>query len=227
MSPKKILVIGVGRFGSALVDALWRARAEVVVVDPKAEAVDAIKDRTSHAFVGDGTDPRVLEGLAADLDVAVVTFGMAFESTVLAAATLRRLGVPYIVARVETARQAEILETVGAHRVIQLEAEMGGRLARDIVSPVASDLLDLVDEYRVVPWIAGGPLVGQSLADAQLRNRFELTVLGYRRPGDAATPGRPPLVMATPGYVITEGDVLLLAGEQRHVDQFLAREGRG
>lgn len=227
MNDKKILVIGVGRFGTALVEMLWRGRAEVVVVDTSAEAVEAVKDRTSHAFVGDGTHPKVLEGLAADVDIAVVTFGVAFESTVLAVAMLRRLGVPYIVARVETARQAEILDTIGAHRVIQLEAEMGARIARDILSPVASDLLDLVDEYRIVPWVAQGPLVGMSLADAHLRRRFELTVLGYRRPGDAGGPGRSPLVVATPDYVIAAGDTLLLVGEQRQVDEFLAGEGRG
>lgn len=225
MTAKKVLVIGVGRFGTALVETLWKGRAEVVVVDTKPEAVEAVKDRTSYAFVGDGTDPKVLEGLASDVDLAVVTFGMAFESTVLAVATLSRLKVPYVVARVETARQAEILDTIGAHRVVQLEAETGARIARDILSPVESDLLDLADEFRILPWVAHGPLVGKSLAEAHLRRQYELTVLGYRRKG-ADGAARSPLVVATPDYVISEGDTLLLVGEQRHVDAFLAGEGR-
>jgi trk system potassium uptake protein TrkA len=227
MNARKVLVIGVGRFGTALVEVLWRGRAEVVVVDTSPQAVESVKDRTSHAFVGDGTDPKVLEGLAADVDIAVVTFGVAFESTVLAVATLRRLHVPYIVARVETGRQAEILDTIGAHRVIQLEAEMGERVARDLLSPVASDLLDLADEYRIVPWVARGPLVGKSLAEAHLRQRFELTVLGYRRAGGAGDSQRSALVVATPEYVIGAGDTLLLVGEQKNVDAFLGGEGRG
>ncbi|HUG54899.1 MAG TPA: TrkA family potassium uptake protein [Vicinamibacteria bacterium] len=225
MKAKKVLVIGVGRFGTALVETLWRGRAEVVAVDTNADAVEAIKDRTSHAFVGDGTDPRVLEGLASDVDIAVVTFGMAFESTVLAVATLGRLDVPYIVARVETARQAEIMEKIGAHRVVQLEAEMGGRIGRDILSPVESDLLDLADEYRIVPWVAHGPLVGRSLAEAHLRQRYALTVLGYRKAGENGRE-RSPLVVATPEYVIGDGDTLLLVGEQKQVDEFLAGDGR-
>ena len=222
---RKVLVIGVGQFGAALVDTLWRGRAEVVVVDASAEAVEAVKERTSHAFVGDGTDPKVLEGLSSDVDVAVVTFGMSFESAVLAVATLRRLGVPYIVARAETARHAEILETIGAHRVVQLEVEMGGRIARDLLSPVESDLLAFADEYRIVPWVAHGPLVGKSLSDVHLRKRWGLTVLGYRR-GDGTGGGRAPLVVATPEYVITAGDTLLIVGERREVNAFLAAEGQ-
>jgi trk system potassium uptake protein TrkA len=225
MGAKRVLVIGVGRFGTALVETLWRGGAEVVVVDASQEAVDSLKDRTSHAFVGDGTNPTVLEGLTVDVDVAVVTFGMAFEATVLAVATLRRLKVPYIVARAETPRRAEILETVGAHRVVQIEAEAGGRLGRDLLTPVASELLDLADEYRVVPWVARGTLVGRTLAEAGLRRRYDLTVLGYRRPSEGA--GRSRLVVAKADYVIAEGDTLLIVGEEKHVEEFLAQEGRG
>lgn len=225
MVSKKILVIGVGRFGTALVETLWRGRAEVVAVDTSPESVDAVKDRTSHAFVGDGTDAAVLEGLAADVDVAVVTFGMAFEATVMAVATLRRLDVPYIVARAETRRQSEILEKIGAHRVVQIETEMGGRIGRDLLSPVESDLLDLADEYRIVPWVAHGPLVGKSLAEAHLRKRFELTVLGYRSAGPEGA-ARSPLVVASPEYVVRDGDTLLLVGEQANLEAFFAGDGR-
>lgn len=227
MRAKKVLVIGVGRFGSALVEALWRNRAEVVAVDSDAQAIDSVKDRTSHAFVGNGTDPRVLEGLSEAVDVAVVTFGMAFESTVLAVATLARLGVSYVVARAETPRQADILETVGAHRVLQVEAEMGHRLARDLVSPVASELLDLVDDYRVVPWPAQGALVGKTLAEADLRRRHELSVLGFRRAaGPGSGEGRPRLAIPTPDYVISAGDTLLLVGDEERLEAFLSGEGR-
>lgn len=227
MSPKRVLVIGLGRFGTALVETLWAAGAEVVVVDSAQEAVDAVQDRTSHAFLGDGTNPDVIKGLSADVDVAVVAFGMAFEATVLAVATLRRLGVRYIVARAETPRRAEILQSVGAHRVTQIEAEAGGRLGRDIVSPVASELLELADDYRVVPWVADGPLVGKSLAEADLRRRYELSVLGYRRPSGGQGVDRPRLVVATSDYRIAAGDTLLIVGEEKRVEEFLEKEGRG
>ena len=225
MRVKRVLVVGVGRFGTALVEALWRGRAEVVAIDAQSSAVEAIKERSSHAFVGDATDVKVLEGIgAADFDAVVITFGMAFEATVLCVATLRRLGAPYVLARAETPRQAEVLHAVGATRVLQIEREMGARLGRELLSPVESDLLALSDDYRVVPWVAHGPLVGKTLADAQLRRDYELTVLGYR----AAQPEGPVptrLTVARPDYVIREGDTLLLVGEEDRMNRFFGEAG--
>jgi trk system potassium uptake protein TrkA len=220
MKVKRVLVIGVGRFGSALIETLWRGRAELVAVDTEAAAVEAVKDRTSHAYVGDATDTKVLEGLGAgEFDAVVITFGMAFEDTVLCVATLKRLAARLVLARAETPRQAEILHAVGAHRVLQIEAEMGRRVGREILSPAESDLLALADDYRVVPWTADGPLVGKSLADAHLRQDYDLTVLGYRTARvDGHGPAR--LAVARPDYVIAKGDTLLLVGEEDRLQRF-------
>jgi trk system potassium uptake protein TrkA len=221
-------VIGVDRFGTALVEALWRGRCEVVAVDLDAENIEGVREHTSHAFVGDATNPRVLEGLdAASMDAAVVTFGTAFEATVMIVASLRRLAVRRIIARVETRRQAEILELVGATRVLQIEAEMGERLGRELLSPVATELMDLSEHYHVVPWRAHGPLVGRTLAEAQLRRRFELTVLGYRREDPADKTARGRITIATPDYRITEGDTLLLVGEDHNVAAFYKEAAAG
>src|SRR5690606_18794477 len=76
MKPKSVLVIGLGRFGTSIVETLWKSRAEVIAVDNNPEAVDAVKDMTSAAFVGDATVPKVLEGIGAQsVDTAIVTFG--------------------------------------------------------------------------------------------------------------------------------------------------------
>jgi trk system potassium uptake protein TrkA len=222
---KKILVIGLGRLGTALVETLWSQGIEVVAIDPLPEAVDALKDRTTHAFVGDATDPKVLEGIgAADVDGAVVTFGNRFEASVLCVATLHRMGLANVVARAETPRQADILVTIGASRVMQIETEMGRRLGHDLVHPMAADLLNLASDYRVIPWTAEGAIVGQTLAQAGLRRRYGLTVLGYRsaRPDVPPTEGRPRLTMPSPDQLIQEGDTLLLVGEQDGVTRFFS-----
>lgn len=231
MTHRKILVIGLGRFGTSIVETLWDARAEVIAIDSLAESVDAVKDRTSAAFVGEGTNQQVLVSIgASDVDAAIVTFGEDFEASVLCVAGLKALGVKHIVARAATERQADVLRAVGATQVLQLEREMGARIASDLVTPVAADLVDFAHGYRVVPWIAQGPLVGKSLSEADLRKRYEINVLGYRRKADGsrAAPGRrPKLELPTPGYVIAEGDTLLLVGEDANVGRFVAQVGGG
>jgi trk system potassium uptake protein TrkA len=143
---------------------------------------------------------------------------------VLAVSALRRLGVGTVIARAETRRKAEVLRAIGATRVLEIEAESGRRLAGDLVSPIAADLLALADSYRVVPWVAEGALVGKSLVDAQLRQRFALNVLGIR-PAGAAKGAR--LELPRPEHVIQKGDTLLLVGEAEHVTRFFRTEGEG
>lgn len=218
MKAKKVLVIGLGRFGDSLVETLWQSRAEVIAVDADPEQVERAKSVTSAAFQGDATDPRVLSAIGAEhVDTAVVTFGEDFEATVLCVATLRKMGVKDVIARAATPRQAEVLRMVGATRVVQLEREMGHRVAADVVMPVASDLLDFAHGVRVVPWIAEGKLVGKTLAESDLRRRFEIHVLGVRPKGAAGAK------LEVPGadYRIAAGDTLLLAGGEGTIARFV------
>lgn len=218
MKRKRVLVIGLGRFGDSIVETLWQSRAEIIAVDEGAEQVEQAKEKTSAAFQGDATDPRVLSAIGADhVDVAVVTFGEDFEAAVLCVASLFKMGVKDIVARAATARQAEVLRAVGATRVVQIEYEMGHRLASDLVTPVANDLLDFAHGYRVVPWVAGGRFVGKTLMDLDLRKRYEIQVLGVRPKGSKAAK----LELPSGGYAIAEGDTLMLVGADDAVSKFI------
>lgn len=219
MKRTKVLVIGLGRFGDSLVETLWQARAEVIAVDSAPEQVEQAKAKTSAAFVGDATDPRVLAAIGADhVDTAVVTFGEDFEATVLCVATLGKMGVKEVIARAATTRQAEVLSAIGATRVVQIESEMGHRVAADVVMPVASDLLDFAHGVRVVPWIASGKMVGKTLAGAELRRRWEIHVLGVRPQGAAGAK----LEMPGADYEIAKGDTLLIAGSEPAIRRFVA-----
>lgn len=131
---RRVLVIGIGSFGSALVEALHRQGAEVIVIDENAAAIEAVKDLCAHAVVADGTDPRVLAAVeAARCDSVVVSFGEDFEASVLAVASLKKLGVREVAARATNQRQSDVLLAIGATRVIQLEIEGGRRLAEELV----------------------------------------------------------------------------------------------
>lgn len=222
MISKHILVIGLGRFGASIVQTLWDKGSQIVVIDRNADAIAEVRERTHAAFIADGTDPAVLESVdAKHMDVAIVTFGQAFEAAVLTVASLKKLGVKNIVARAETDRQAEVLRAVGATRVLQLEEEMGERVGLELTTPAASDILDFAGHYRVLPWTASGSLVGKSLRDAHLRQRFDVNVIGIRP--QKSTGECIALEPTRPDYVIQAGDTLLLVGEKHAVDRFLEK----
>ncbi len=219
-SSKKFLIVGLGRFGNSVAETLWHGGADLTVVDCDPKLVDEIKGHTHAAFVGDGTDPQVLESIGArTVDAAVVTFGEAFESAVLATAALKSLNVPEIVARATTTRSADVLKAVGATRVLEIEHEMGVRAAEELLMPSARDLLELAAQYRVVPWPAAGALVGRTLKDSGLRQKYEINVLGVRMVGDKSTKK---LMFPAPDYIIREGDICLLVAEDSNMRRFIA-----
>lgn len=224
MKHSKVLVVGLGRFGSSLARELWETNCEVIVIDKRAEAVDPHKARSSAAFVADASDPGVLENIGAQyVDVAIVTPGEDFEGNVLCVSQLAQMGVKTIFARAATDRQAHVLRAVGATQAIQLEHEMGRRIAVQVLNPVAANLMDLATHFRVVPWVATKTYVGKTLAEAKFR-RHEINVLGYVRQDAAQRDANPRMQFATAEYRIGAGDTLLLVGDEDHMERFLALE---
>jgi trk system potassium uptake protein TrkA len=224
LAQRRVLVIGLGRFGNALASELWDTGCELIVIDKDPDAIDAFKSKAGAAFVADANDPGVLESVGAkDVDVAVVTSGEDFEATVLAVSQLSQMGVKTIFARAATERQAHVLRAVGATRAIQIEDEMGHRVAVQVLNPSAVHLMDFATHFRVVPWIAVPEYVGKTLAEAKFRN-FEINVLGYfQREGRSEQ--HPKLQLAAPDYRIQTGDTLLLVSEEENLERFLASTG--
>jgi trk system potassium uptake protein len=217
-APKKVLVIGVGRLGRSLIDELWENGCDMIVVDKDPEAIEEIRSKASAAFVADATDTGVLENVhARDVDVAVVTAGEAFEGVVMCVSQLVELGVKIIFARAANPRQARVLERLGVTRAIQVENEMGHRLAVQVLNPVSSHLLDYATHFRVVPWVATKSYIGKTLAAINFR-RLELNVIGWFG-GDAAA--KPRMNFPGPDYEIQAGHTLLLVGEEQAIERFL------
>ncbi|MCC7012138.1 MAG: TrkA family potassium uptake protein [Planctomycetes bacterium] len=131
----KYLVAGLGRFGSALALGLTERGCEVVAVDRRMDFVEALKDRVAYALELDASDPIALKSIdAGSFTAAVVAVGEDFESAVLAVAALKEIGVAKVIARARNSRQARILRAVGASEIIEVESEVGRRLAETLVS---------------------------------------------------------------------------------------------
>lgn len=222
---KTVLVVGLGPMGLALVDELWDANVELIIVDKNPTAVEAVKDKASAAFVADASDPQVLEGIGAtDLQVAVISFSEDFEATVLTVTTLAQMKVPTIIARAKNERQAAVLRAVGATRTVLVESEMGRRLAPEVLSPASSDLLEQAAAFRVVAWVARGAVVGRTLAELDLPRRYEVTVLGYWRGQASVSASQRNLTPPAAHYRLEEGDTLLVTGLKNAVEKFLAQD---
>lgn len=150
MSSPRYLVIGLGRFGTALAHALAEAGAEVIAVDSDMANVEAVKSRVAYAIQLDATDPEALRSVdCVSCKSVIVAIGENFEATVLTLAALKEVGVRDIIARSRSARESRILQAVGATEVIELEAEMGRTFGRRLTRPEAQQLPvgDAIKQY--------------------------------------------------------------------------------
>lgn len=100
---------------------------------------------------------------------------------------------------------------------------------REDVSVFHLDLPRFADGYRVASWQTTNDFAGRTLAEADLRRRFGITVLGVYRTHDEVTPDGTAirkLEAVDAGYELTKGDTLLIVGEQKSVDGFIASPAR-
>jgi len=224
---RRFLVIGLGRFGSALAEALAQAGGEIIAVDERMELVEVVKDKVAYAAQLDSMEIESLKAIGAkDVDVAIIAIGEDFEASVLTTAILKELGVKEIIARASTDREKKILELVGATKAISIEAEMGKRLARALVAPSVLEYIELSEGYSMIQWEVDDRFVGKSLAEVGLRSKWGLNLVGTRqRVATASKEGKPQVVermepVPRPDYVFQKGDVLVLVGQQKDLESF-------
>lgn len=127
---ERVVVVGLGKFGRALVETLAQRGADVLAIDRDMELVQEAADSLPAVVQADATDLEALRSAGVrGASAAVVAIGDDFQAAVLATSVLRELGVERITARANSERKARILRLVGATEVVSIEQEMGRRLA--------------------------------------------------------------------------------------------------
>lgn len=209
----EVIVIGLGRFGSALADTLVELGHQVLGVDADPNIVQDALGRLAHAVQMDSTNLRALEQLGAkDFQVAVVAIGTDIEASILTTAALADLGIPRIWAKAVTEAHGRILERVGAHHVVFPEHDMGQRVAH-LVTGRMMDYIEIDEGFALVETTPPAHVVGKTLGEAGIRATYGVTVVCIKPLGQSFT-------YATPDTVMAAEDILLVAGEKRHAEDF-------
>lgn len=209
----EFLVIGLGRFGGALAQTLVELGHGVLGVDADSRTVQRYADELTHVVECDSTDPEAMAQIgAADFGTAVVAIGAYMEASILTTALLADLGVRRIVAKAITEPHGKILERVGAHRVVFPERDMGVRVAHTLTGRTI-DYIQLDPGFALVEVTAPAEIVGKTLAEAEVRRRYGITVVCIKPAGGTFT-------YATPDTVVRDGDVLVVAGETERAEGF-------
>jgi trk/ktr system potassium uptake protein len=211
----EFLVIGLGRFGGALAEDLIGHGHEVLGIDVDGKLVQTYAMRLTHVVEVDSTDIEAMRQVGAgDFKTAIVAIGTDLEASILTTSVLVDLGVDRIVAKAISESHGKILNRIGAHRVVFPERDMGVRVARSLAGRDVIDYMELDPGFVLLETKAPPELIGRSLADSQVRKRYGLTVVSIKSPGSDAT-------YATPETIPQDGDILVVAGETKKVEEFV------
>ncbi len=222
------ILCGFGRIGEAAASELKRNQEPFVVIEKDPEVIDRLRELGYHVIRGDATEDGPL--LAAGIKQASRLLTTLDEDnanivTVLSARELNpRIWIASRLVRHDNYRK---LLRAGANEVVSPYDYGGRRLALTLLRPHVAEFLSEVvfdegrgaemDELRVEE---DSELAGKTLAQANLRQRFGITVIALYHCLEER-PQRPTgkfELNPGPDTILSPGDVLIIVGtaEQLH-----------
>jgi len=227
MARKRYVVIGVGKYGSAIARNLASKGAEVVAMDVSAEKIENIKEEVSLAVAVDTTDKKALmaQGIT-DFDAAVVAIGENFEAVVLTTLNLIDLKIKRVIARASGANQNRILETMGVNEILSPEAEVAASISERLINPSITAFLQLPDNYEIAEIRTPPQVANRTLSDINLVDKYSLTLITLKREFEVQRDGETHteehiLGVPKPETVIYDTDTLVVFGTLKNVKRFI------
>ncbi len=208
---KNFVVIGLGRFGTAVARELYAVGKDVLAMDLKSENVQNIADFVTHAVTGDGRDPAVLQAVGIqDYDCAVVTVGDDVGSSALITMRLKEAGVPKIICKAQSHVHQRLLEKLGADRVVFPEHEMGIKTAQGLARSNILNFIELSPEFAIVEVDLPNGWAKRTIRDLDIRAKYKVNVIAIRRGSE---------ISVAPGadWIMAERDKLIVLGRDSDI----------
>ena len=210
------IICGVGRVGRRVATEVAARKLPVLIIERDPARAVWAQERGFPVIIGDATSEAILRKAHIESARALASAVTSDAQNVYIALTARGVvpDIPIVARASEEDAESKLLRA-GATTVISPYSYAGQRMARVMTRPHVQRFLDIalsslsetsleIDEVRVEN---PSKLAGQTLADANIRERFGAIVLAIRRqdghlefnPGPSAT-------VSTGDYLIVMGD---------------------
>lgn len=208
-------IIGLGRFGGALLQTLVANGQDVMGIDINEENVNDYRDIATQVVVADAQEDDVLRKLdVASFDHVIIAIGHNMQASILATINAKDLGAKNVIAKAENHTHLRVLTKIGADVVVQPEREMGERVARKLLAPNMLNFIELSDDYSMAEIQIVNPVFyGRSIKDLNIRKKFGLNVIAVRHDNEV-------IVAPEASYTLQEKDIVSVVGPKDMVDDF-------
>ena len=213
---KQFGVIGLGRFGQAIINGLIEANATIMAFDINPEKVQKVANLVSYSAVLDSTDEEQLKAAGiTNCDHVVIAIGNDIQASIMTAAILAELNIPKITVKSNNQNLTRIFEKLGITDLVFPERDSGYRTAMRICHDTVDfrDYIELDENHAIIEIVINRKdLLDTPLQDLNLRARFGINIIAIKRKKKVFIPEAKD--------VIKQGDSILFVGKDEDNDNF-------
>ncbi len=206
-------IIGLGRFGMALVECLASAGKEVIAIDKDETRVREARRFTEMALVVDNLEQMTLEEAGIqNCEVVAICIGEQIDVSILATMTVLKMGVGHVIAKATSFIHGEALKQLGAS-VVYPERDMAIRLGKGLLYNSFLDSIALSGNAEVRRIQVSQKLIGTTIQDMNIRRRYGVNIIAVEHDGHTD-------VNFAAEYCFREGDVISVVGQIKNLEHF-------
>lgn len=216
----KFVVIGLGLFGTRLASRLAEMGHQVLAIDREEEPIAVLQDEVNRAVIGNVKQEGFLEELITDdVDAVFVTMATDLEASLLSVLQAKEIGVETVIAKSNGPKHTTILRRLDIENIISPEEDVADQLAEKIGNPRVHEYLQFDNDHSIAEMTVPDFFVGNSLKELNLRDEYEVQVIGVQKNG------RGPIdYVPSPNESFEADDVVWMTGPE-NILQELSRDG--
>lgn len=228
----RFCIIGLGSFGTHLTRQLSREGHEIVAVDNDPAHINQLKDEIEFLIQADCTDLGAFHEIPIDAcDAVILAIGEDFEASLSIASNVQQLGAKRIISRIINPLHGRLLKLLKIDELVIPEAMAAAWMARSLKTPDLLNSLELGGGYEIAQIVTPADLVGKTLQQAGLRDRFELNLItiGKNRCSSSTVPSnhaiQKVLGVPLPDRCFEDDDILVLFGKAQDIRRLMREHG--
>lgn len=220
MKKRKIVIIGVGRFSTQIVNELKDMKEyELTLIDKSENKLINLRNSVDKIYVGDASNENFLDEInLKDISVFVIGIGNNIESSVLTCSLImKKFPNSRIIARAVDLQHEEVLKRMGVTEIIIPIRAAAKRAYFKIISPITrleheeSEIIELEKNISILVIDVKEEWINHRIADIHL-NSDVLIVLIKRKHNPIIVNG---------SVVFQKGDKVFLLGKSKAVAKFI------
>lgn len=215
------IICGFGRLGQRIASDLQQAGKRFVIIENNEAKLERLEDAEYLHLAGNAEEDSVLQEAGIERAVGLISTLTEDSDNVFVTLLARELNPSiFILTRTNTEENARRLYRAGADKVISPYEIGADRMARVILKPHADRFLEqalhvsgldlLIEEVRIE---VGSSIEGKSLRECDFRNTYGAIVVGIVEAESGEVTFNP-----EPDQALTEGDFLVIIGDQKMID---------